>query len=181
MKYVTPFTCTHSPDIAEFLQKLNISIAISTYQTNRLIFLSAKDRDTLVQLNKIFEYELPPSFDNSSIDKNLSPIFNENYLNLKKGWSLISPPINDKGIGIKYDFNVYVHFDEYNSTDSYEFNSSILNSGWNLVGTGADINLDTNEFNNIWAFDNIDKTWINNPTIIKRGYEFWIKITPDSI
>ena len=148
------------------------------------------------------EYELPPSFANT---QNSST--NKNYLNLKKGWLLISSPINqelniletfytsevsykfqnnswikeletlkpNEGMWINYNFNIYVHFDEYNSSESYEFNSTILNIGWNLVGTGADINLGTNEFNNIWAFDNIEKTWINNPSTIKRGYGFWVK------
>jgi uncharacterized protein (TIGR03032 family) len=67
MQHTAPFTCTHSPDIAELLQKLNISIAISTYQTNRVIFLSSKDRDTLVQLNKIFQKPMGIDYQNDKL------------------------------------------------------------------------------------------------------------------
>ncbi len=145
----------------------------------------------------------------NSDTKALNPIYdeNKNYLHLRKGWSLISSPINkelnltetfytseesykfnnnrwiknpeilkpNEGMWIQYDFNIFVHFNDYNSIQSYEFNSTILNSGWNLVGTRSDINLNSDEFKSIWAFDNIDKEWIENPSQILKGYGFWIK------
>jgi hypothetical protein len=35
-----PFTCTYSPNVAELLIQLNCSLAITTFQAGRLIFLS---------------------------------------------------------------------------------------------------------------------------------------------
>ncbi len=81
----------------------------------------------------------------------------------------------NEGMWIKYNFNIFVYFNEFNSTKSYEFNSSILNSGWNLVGTGADVNLNSDEFESVWVYDNVTKEYINNPTQILQGYGFWIK------
>lgn len=51
---LAPFSCTYSPNIAELLQKLNCSIAISTYQAGKVIFISPSDRDHLVQLPRQF-------------------------------------------------------------------------------------------------------------------------------
>jgi hypothetical protein len=70
---------------------------------------------------------------------------------------------------------VDIDFNEYNTSSSYDFNSSKLTTGWNLVGTGNDITLNPNEFINIWAFDNINKNWVKNPNQILRGYGFWVK------
>ncbi len=81
----------------------------------------------------------------------------------------------NEGMWINYDFNIYVHFDKNNNiNNSYEFNSTNLNRGWNLVGSGADISLNSNDYANIWAYDNITKEWVNNPYQILRGYGFWI-------
>ncbi len=49
-----PFSCTHSPSIPELLQQLNCSIAITTYQAGKVIFISPKDRDHLIQLPRQF-------------------------------------------------------------------------------------------------------------------------------
>lgn len=49
-----PFSCTYTPNIPELLQSLNCSLAISTYQAGKLIFISPKDRDHLVQLPRQF-------------------------------------------------------------------------------------------------------------------------------
>ena len=51
---VAPFSCTYSAHVPELLQKLNCTLAISTYQAGKLIFLSAKDENTLVQLPRTF-------------------------------------------------------------------------------------------------------------------------------
>lgn len=51
---IAPFNCTYSPQIPELLQKLNCTIAISTYQAGKLIFLSAKDENSLIQLPRTF-------------------------------------------------------------------------------------------------------------------------------
>lgn len=50
-----PFSCTYSSQVPELLQKLNCTIAISTYQAGKLIFLSAKDDSSLIQLPRSFK------------------------------------------------------------------------------------------------------------------------------
>ena len=52
---LAPFSCQYTPQIPELLLKLNCSIAISTYQAGKLIFISPKDENTLVQLPRHFE------------------------------------------------------------------------------------------------------------------------------
>lgn len=50
-----PFSLTHSPNVPELLQALNCSLAISTYQAGKIIFLSAKNNEQLVQLPRTFK------------------------------------------------------------------------------------------------------------------------------
>jgi uncharacterized protein (TIGR03032 family) len=52
---LAPFSCSYSPQLPELLLKLNCSLAISTYQAGKLIFLSPKDENSLVQLPRTFE------------------------------------------------------------------------------------------------------------------------------
>jgi uncharacterized protein (TIGR03032 family) len=52
---LAPFSCQYSAQIPELLMKLNCSIAISTYQAGKLIFLSPLDENHLVQLPRHFE------------------------------------------------------------------------------------------------------------------------------
>ena len=49
-----PFSCTYSPNLPELLTQLKCSLAISTYQAGKLIFLSPKDVNYLVQLPRNF-------------------------------------------------------------------------------------------------------------------------------
>ena len=49
-----PFTCTYSAQVPKLLHKLNCTIAISTYQAGKLIFLSANDENSLIQLPRTF-------------------------------------------------------------------------------------------------------------------------------
>lgn len=53
-KDLAPFTCSHSQGFAEFLINQNCSIAISTYQAGKVIFISPKDRDHIIQLPRNF-------------------------------------------------------------------------------------------------------------------------------
>ena len=53
-KIPTPFTCTHSPNLPELLQKLNITLALSTYQAGKVIFISATNNESLIQLPRNF-------------------------------------------------------------------------------------------------------------------------------
>ncbi len=52
---IAPFSCTYSSQVPELLLKLNCTIAISTYQAGKLIFLSAKDENSLIQLPRSFD------------------------------------------------------------------------------------------------------------------------------
>lgn len=52
---LAPFSCTYSAQVPELLFKLNCSIAITTYQAGKLIFISPKDQDQLIQLPRTFD------------------------------------------------------------------------------------------------------------------------------
>jgi len=49
-----PFQLSFSPAIPELLRKLNCSLALSTYQAGKLVFLSAPDDNRLIQLPRTF-------------------------------------------------------------------------------------------------------------------------------
>lgn len=50
---LTPFSIRCTPNFPELLHRLNASIAISTYQAGKLIFLSAKDENNAERKQKI--------------------------------------------------------------------------------------------------------------------------------
>ena len=50
-----PFSCTFSPTVPDILHGLNATIAITTYQAGKVIFISAQDKDHLIQLPRNFE------------------------------------------------------------------------------------------------------------------------------
>ncbi len=52
---LAPFSLKYSPQVPELLHKLGCTLALSTYQAGKLIFISAKDEDFLVQLPRNFE------------------------------------------------------------------------------------------------------------------------------
>lgn len=49
-----PFSCSYSPNLPELLQQLHCTIALSTFQAGKVIFLSPQDEETLVQLPRNF-------------------------------------------------------------------------------------------------------------------------------
>ncbi len=49
-----PFSCTYSPNLPELLQQLNCTLALSTFQAGKVIFLSATSADKLIQLPRSF-------------------------------------------------------------------------------------------------------------------------------
>ncbi len=55
MESPKPFELEYPPQFAELLHKLNISLAISTYQAGKVVLLSAFDKDRLIQLPRTFE------------------------------------------------------------------------------------------------------------------------------
>ncbi len=52
---LTPFSCTYSPNVPELLLQLGCSLVISTYQAGKLVFISPKDQERLVQLPRTFD------------------------------------------------------------------------------------------------------------------------------
>lgn len=54
-KKLAPFTCTYSEGLPELLISLRCTLAISTYQAGKVIFISAKDKLSLIQLPRTFK------------------------------------------------------------------------------------------------------------------------------
>jgi len=52
---LAPFSCSYTSNVAELLTKLECSIAISTYQAGKIVFISPKDEEKLVQLPRSFD------------------------------------------------------------------------------------------------------------------------------
>jgi len=50
-----PFSYTYSPNMPELLWQLNASVVISTYQTGKVVILSPKDTEELIQLPRTFD------------------------------------------------------------------------------------------------------------------------------
>ncbi|NNC95116.1 MAG: TIGR03032 family protein [Chitinophagales bacterium] len=50
-----PFTCQYSSQVPELLMNLGCTIALSTYQAGKLVFISPKDENYLIQLPRNFE------------------------------------------------------------------------------------------------------------------------------
>ncbi len=55
MSPAPPFACTYSPQLPELLYDLECTIAITTYQAGKVIFLSAVDRHAVIQLPRTFQ------------------------------------------------------------------------------------------------------------------------------
>ncbi|MEO6453590.1 MAG: DUF4915 domain-containing protein [Ginsengibacter sp.] len=54
-KPAPPFSCTYTPNVAELLTQLNCSLAITTYQAGKLIFLSPDGLNAMRQLPRDFD------------------------------------------------------------------------------------------------------------------------------
>lgn len=54
-KELAPFACTYSEGLPELLISLRCTLAISTYQAGKVIFISAKDKLSLIQLPRTFK------------------------------------------------------------------------------------------------------------------------------
>ncbi len=53
-KPLPPFSCTYSPNVPELLSQLKCTIALSTYQAGKVVFLSATGNDKMIQLPRTF-------------------------------------------------------------------------------------------------------------------------------
>lgn len=54
MQPAPPFSCQFTPNLPEFLMQIQSTIVITTYQAGKLIFISPKDENQLVQLPRTF-------------------------------------------------------------------------------------------------------------------------------
>ena len=57
-KAPAPFECTYSPNFPELLMQLDISLAVSTYQAGKVVFLSPVNENTLIQLPRNFTFAM---------------------------------------------------------------------------------------------------------------------------
>lgn len=55
MDKLAPFSCTFTPNLPELLTKLNCTIVITTFQAGKVIFISPKNEEELVQLPRSFK------------------------------------------------------------------------------------------------------------------------------
>lgn len=60
-----PFAMSYTPQFPELLQQLGTSLVISTFQAGKLIFISPKDANTLIQLPRNFDKPMGFSFDDN--------------------------------------------------------------------------------------------------------------------
>ena len=60
-----PFSYSYSPNIPELLLGLNCSVAISTYQTGKVVIFSARDNNSLIQLPRTFPKPMGMALHNS--------------------------------------------------------------------------------------------------------------------
>lgn len=57
-----PFSCNYTPNVPELLRQLQVTIAISTYQAGKVIFLSAVNDEDLIQLPRNFKKAMGMAF-----------------------------------------------------------------------------------------------------------------------
>ena len=85
-----PFSLTHTPNFPGILHDLNFTLAVSTFQAGKVIFLSAVDRERIVQLPRTFDNAMGLAIDNDRIAiacKN-EVIELRNHSQLSKGYPL---------------------------------------------------------------------------------------------
>lgn len=52
---LSPFSCRYTPNVPELLNKLQISLVISTYQAGKVVFLSPVDDEKIIQLPRTLQ------------------------------------------------------------------------------------------------------------------------------
>lgn len=55
MNTLSPFSCSFTPNLPELLTKLNCTIVITTFQAGKVIFISPKNEEELIQLPRSFK------------------------------------------------------------------------------------------------------------------------------
>lgn len=61
-----PFACAYSPQLPELIHRLGCSLALTTYQAGKLIFLSATDEEKVIQLPRTFDKPMGLGYDADS-------------------------------------------------------------------------------------------------------------------
>src|SRR5438046_602616 len=60
-----PFALSHSPNLPEILWQLGCTLAVSTYQADKVVFISAKSADEIVQLPRGFDRPMGVALENA--------------------------------------------------------------------------------------------------------------------
>lgn len=102
-----PFDCSYSPQFADLLHKLGISLVISTYQAGKVIVLSAVNSDKLTQLPRTFENAMGIAVNNTK----LAVSTKNEVVVLQNRPELASSYANKKGV---YD-GIYIPAVRYNT------------------------------------------------------------------
>ncbi|MEO1448092.1 MAG: TIGR03032 family protein, partial [Bacteroidota bacterium] len=58
-----PFACTTSPNVPELLMQMGITLAISTYQAGKVVFISAQNAEKIIQLPRTFKKAMGIAFE----------------------------------------------------------------------------------------------------------------------
>ena len=64
-KALQPFSCSYTPNVPDLLRGLNCTIALSTYQAGKLVFISAKNEESLIQLLRTFNKPMGIALDHA--------------------------------------------------------------------------------------------------------------------
>jgi len=67
MKPAPPFALQYSPNLPELLNQLNCTLAISTYQAGKVVFISPKDENSLIQLPRTFKKAMGMTVENGKM------------------------------------------------------------------------------------------------------------------
>ena len=88
LKSLKPFSCTFTPNFPELLQQLNCSLAISTFQAGKLIFISPKNENELIQVTRTFHSPMGMAVkgDKLAIATKSSVIVTKNSASLAKSY-----------------------------------------------------------------------------------------------
>jgi uncharacterized protein (TIGR03032 family) len=62
-----PFSLKFNQELAQFLYDMKITIAISTYQAGKVVFISAKTADRLIQLPRSFDTPMGMALDKNQL------------------------------------------------------------------------------------------------------------------
>lgn len=62
-----PFSCQYTPNLPELLLQLNCTIALTTYQAGKVIFISAQNEEKIVQLPRTFNKAMGLAIDGNKM------------------------------------------------------------------------------------------------------------------